>query len=75
MSEECGDSQKYIYGYPYKSQPYRPCSGDGNIWNMANKAMLHPSQGVRHRAKDCVATGWNLTGVTNDPLEALGSTP
>jgi hypothetical protein len=42
---------------------------------MANRAMVHLSQGVRHRAEGCVALGWNLASVNNDPLGAPGSTP
>jgi hypothetical protein len=42
---------------------------------MANRAMVHLSQGVRHRAEGCVALGWNLASVVNDPLGAPGSTP
>jgi hypothetical protein len=42
---------------------------------MANRAMVHLSQGVRHRAKGCVAMGWNLASVVNDPLGAPSRTP
>jgi hypothetical protein len=41
---------------------------------MANRAMIHLSQGVRHRADGCVALGWNLASVVNDPLGAPDST-
>jgi hypothetical protein len=37
--------------------------------------MVHLSQGVRHRAEGCVALGWNLASVVNDPLGAPGRTP
>jgi hypothetical protein len=42
---------------------------------MANRAMVHLSQGVKHRAEGCVVLGWNLASVVNDPLGAPGSTP
>jgi hypothetical protein len=35
----------------------------------------HLSQGVRHRAEGCVALGWLLASVVNDPLGASGITP
>jgi hypothetical protein len=35
----------------------------------------HLSQCVRHHAKGCVALGWILASVVNDPLRAPGSTP
>jgi hypothetical protein len=34
----------------------------------------HLSQGVRHHAEDCVALGWILAGVVNDPFGAPGNT-
>jgi hypothetical protein len=40
-----------------------------------NRNRNHISQGRRHRAKGCVALGWNLAIVMTDPLRALGSTP
>jgi hypothetical protein len=42
---------------------------------MANRAMVHLSQRVRHRAEGCVALGWNLASVVNDPLGAPGLPP
>jgi hypothetical protein len=42
---------------------------------MANRAIVHLSQGVRHRAEGCVALGWNIASVVNDPLGAPGRTP
>jgi hypothetical protein len=42
---------------------------------MANRAMIHLSQGVRHCAKGYVALGWNLASVVDDPLGAPGSNP
>jgi hypothetical protein len=42
---------------------------------MANRAMVHLIQGVRHRAEDCVAPAWNPASVVNDPFGARGNTP
>jgi hypothetical protein len=36
--------------------------------------MVHPSQGVRHHTKGCMALGWWLQ-CRDNPLEAAGSTP
>jgi hypothetical protein len=33
----------------------------------------HLSQGLRHCAEGCVALGWNLASVVNDPLGTPGS--
>jgi hypothetical protein len=35
----------------------------------------HLSQGVRYHAEGCVALGWSIASVVNDPLGAPGSTP
>jgi hypothetical protein len=42
---------------------------------MVNRAMVHLSQGVRHHAEGCVALGWNLASVVNNPLEGPSYTP
>jgi hypothetical protein len=41
---------------------------------MMNRAMVHLSQGVRHCAEGCVASGWNLASVITDPIGAPAST-
>jgi hypothetical protein len=40
---------------------------------MAKRTMVHPSQGVRHRAEGCVVLGWNLASDVNDPIGAPSS--
>jgi hypothetical protein len=42
---------------------------------MANRAMVHLSQGVRHRAEGCVALRCNLASAINNPLGAPGLPP
>jgi hypothetical protein len=41
---------------------------------MVNMAMIHLSQGVKQHTEGCMALGWNLASVINDPLGAQGST-
>jgi hypothetical protein len=35
-----------------------PVTEVGNICRQLTGAVVHPSQGVRHRAKGCMALGW-----------------
>jgi hypothetical protein len=54
----------------------RTCTlGPGVLWEFIRNRANHLTQGVRHRAEGCVALGWNLAGVVNDPLGAPGRTP
>jgi hypothetical protein len=62
---------------PPKANPGILVTWGGGVTSekMANRAMIHLSQGVRYHAKGYTALDWNLTSVDNDPLRALGSTP
>jgi hypothetical protein len=50
--------EKTILCFPSKIQPMTPSSRKEVTSLMMNRALVHRSQGVRHRAEGCVALGW-----------------
>jgi hypothetical protein len=41
-----------------KPTPGVPIAEGGDVCRRLTRAMVYPSQGVRHRAKGCMALGW-----------------
>jgi hypothetical protein len=66
-------SQNTIWDTPLPPSEY-PWS-EGSQGFLCFKGPNHLSQGVRHRAEGCMALGWLMASVANDPLGAPGSTP
>jgi hypothetical protein len=70
-----------VYRTPNGQQGYHPPPPSEFLrpWKLAkgfiHYGTCHLSHGVRRRAEGCVAPGWLLAGVTNDPLGVPGSTP
>jgi hypothetical protein len=64
----------YLDGTPPKANPGILVTEGVISGKTANRAMVHLTPGVRPHAESCMAVGWNLTIVLNNPLGAPGST-